>query len=97
MVKGSVSYKNTTLPKILFDVDNYTKITKTKRINGKTKRVTKVNIRDLYYKYLTITKTVELPDKTIKFTSLEDLATQINIILYDKMEVDEDTNDIKET
>ena len=93
----TAQYKKTILPSLLFDVDNYTKITKTKRINGKTKRVTKVDVRDLYYKYLTITKTIELPDQTIKFASLEDLATQINLILHDKLETNESTNDIKET
>jgi hypothetical protein len=93
----TAQYKKTILPQILFDVDNYVDVTKVKKIKGKSKRVTKVDIRDLYYKYLITTKTIELNNAILKFANLEDLATQINTILKDMLVDNIDTNDIKET
>jgi len=95
--RKSAEYKKTQLAQILFDVEKLTDVIMQKKINGKNKRVIKINIQELNLRYLKKAKLLELPDKKIEFDTFEDLAQKINDYIKEIIERDGNTNEIKET
>jgi len=88
--KKSANYKLDSMPKVLFDVRNYSEIESRPRFgNKRLSRAVKIDTKQLKLKYLQKANRVTIDNIIVNFETISDLCTQLNILIRDSKERDD--------